>query len=73
MPPKKYYTFMIDSELGAALKAVKQRDHIPESQQIRLAIREWMEKRGVLKQTANKGQPLPKPYGTLRGGRPVGS
>jgi uncharacterized protein (DUF934 family) len=49
MSPKKYYTFMIDPELAEALKVVKERDHIPESQQIRLALREWMEERGVMK------------------------
>jgi hypothetical protein len=49
MTPRRYYTFMIDPDLAEALKAVKERDHIPESVQIRLAIRQWMEARGVMK------------------------
>ncbi len=41
------YSFAIDQELLAALRAVKQRDGIPESEQIRRGIRLWLRQRGV--------------------------
>ncbi|MCX6543791.1 MAG: hypothetical protein NTV05_05185 [Acidobacteria bacterium] len=50
MTPKKYYTFMIDLELADALKRAKERD--PESSEasiIRRALREWLEREGVIK------------------------
>ena len=40
---------MIDPDLAAALKTVKERDGVPESEQIRRAVRQWMEQRGVMK------------------------
>ncbi len=49
MTPKKSYHFMIDSELDAALKRMKERDGIPEGEQIRRALREWLRKKGVMK------------------------
>lgn len=39
MTPKKHYGFMIDPELDAALKTVKERDGISEGEQIRRAQR----------------------------------
>jgi hypothetical protein len=47
--PKKYYTFMIDSDLAVALKAAKQRDGMPEGEQIRRALRAWFYRRRVVK------------------------
>jgi len=47
--PKKLYSFMIDPDLAAALKTVKEQDGVPESEQIRRALRQWMEQRGVMK------------------------
>ena len=49
MAPKKLYSFMIDPDLAAALKTVKEQDGVPESEQIRRALRQWMEQRGVMK------------------------
>jgi hypothetical protein len=46
---KKLYTFAIDPELAEALKDVKVRDGIGESEQIRRALREWFKKKGVNK------------------------
>lgn len=46
MSPKKYYTFMIEPDLAAELKATKERDGIPEAEQIRRALREWFDKQG---------------------------
>ena len=49
MAPKKLYNFLIDPDLAAGLKAVKERDGISESEQIRRAIREALIKKGVMK------------------------
>lgn len=49
MTPKRLYNFRIDPDLDEGLKAVKQRDGIGESEQIRRALREWLEKKGVMK------------------------
>jgi hypothetical protein len=47
--PRRLYNFRIDPELDAGLKAVKERDGISESEQIRRAILEWLQKKGVMK------------------------
>ena len=41
-------TFWVDEELADALKAIKQRDGIPEAEQLRRAIRTWVEGKGVV-------------------------
>jgi hypothetical protein len=45
--PKRPYTLKIDLELLAALRAVKERDGISESEQIRRGIKLWLETKGV--------------------------
>jgi len=45
--PRNRYTFFIDDEQRAALSAIKERDGISESEQIRRAIRAWVEAKGV--------------------------
>jgi hypothetical protein len=45
--PKRVYSFMIDHELDAALKAVKERDGVSEGEQIRRALKDWFAKKGV--------------------------
>lgn len=47
MSPKKLYSFKIDPELADALKRVKERDHIGESEQIRQGLKLWFQKRGI--------------------------
>ena len=47
MTPKRVYSFMIDPELDAALKDVKERDGISEGEQIRRALKAWFADRGV--------------------------
>ena len=49
MTPRKLYNFLIDPDLAAGLKAVKERDGINESEQVRRAIRESLIQRGVMK------------------------
>ena len=54
MTPRKLYNFLIDPDLAEGLKAVKERDGISESEQIRRAIRESLIKRGVMKKAPRK-------------------
>jgi hypothetical protein len=46
MTPRARYTFFIDEQQRDGLRAIKERDGIPESEQIRRAIDEWLERRG---------------------------
>lgn len=46
MSPKKPYTLKIDPELLEALREIKQRDGIPESEQIRRGIQLWLDSKG---------------------------
>ncbi|MGE3275691.1 MAG: hypothetical protein AB7O67_11310 [Vicinamibacterales bacterium] len=45
--PKRRLTFWIDNDLALALKAVKDRDGVPEAEQLRRALRAWFDSRGV--------------------------
>ncbi len=47
MTPRKRYSFWIDDEQAEGLKVVKERDGVLESEQIRRAINDWLEKKGV--------------------------
>jgi hypothetical protein len=47
MTLRKKYSFWIDDEQAEGLKVVKERDGVLESEQIRRAIRDWLEKKGV--------------------------
>ena len=49
MVRRRLYNFRIDDDLDAGLKLVKDRDGIPESEQIRRAVREWLERRKAIK------------------------
>lgn len=49
MTPRARYTFFIDADQRAALAAIKDRDGISESEQIRRAIKAWIEQKGVIK------------------------
>ena len=39
--------FYIDPELAAGLKILKERDGVPESEQIRRGIKLWLESKGI--------------------------
>jgi hypothetical protein len=52
--PRKRATFWIDDEQREGLKAVKERDGVLKSEQIRRAINHWLEKKGVKVKTARK-------------------
>jgi hypothetical protein len=51
---RKLYSFWIDPAQADALKVVKQRDGIPESEQIRRAITAWLETKGVTEKAERK-------------------
>jgi len=48
-PRRRTLTFRIDDELLDGLQAVYARDGILQSEQLRRAIRTWLESKGVLK------------------------
>jgi hypothetical protein len=58
MSPRKLYNFLIDPDLAAALKRVKEDTGIPESEQVRRAIREWMQRRGVIARPRRTRSPI---------------
>ena len=54
MVQRRLYTFRIDPDLDAGFKLVKDKDGIAESEQIRRAVREWLERRGVITKTERR-------------------
>ena len=48
-PKRTRYTFYIDPDLLDALKRIKERDGISESEQIRRALVLWSEQKGAMK------------------------
>ena len=44
---RQRFNFWIDDDLRDGLKAIRDRDGIVESEQIRRAVREWLQKKGV--------------------------
>ncbi len=49
MTPRRKYSFWIDDEQAEGLKAIKDRDGVLESEQIRRALNDWLQKKGVMK------------------------
>jgi hypothetical protein len=49
MTPKARYTFFIDDEQREGLRAIKAARGIPESEQIRRAVDDWLKREGVTK------------------------
>lgn len=47
MTPRTRYNFFIEDEQREGLRAVKERDGIPEAEQIRRAIDDWLARKGV--------------------------
>ena len=50
MARRRLFNFAIDEDLAAGLKAIKSRDGIPESEQVRRALRAWLEAEGFAKE-----------------------
>jgi len=55
--PRKLHNFYLDPDLSDGLKAVKDRDGITEAEQVRRAVRDWLERKGVTKQAAPRRVP----------------
>jgi hypothetical protein len=47
MTPKRYAAFRIDEELLNGLQTVWERDGVAVAEQVRRAIADWLEKKGV--------------------------
>jgi Arc/MetJ-type ribon-helix-helix transcriptional regulator len=54
MAPRRISTFRIDEKLLDGLRAVWERDGVPVSEQVRRAIRAWLESRGVIEKAERK-------------------
>ena len=54
MAPRRMATFRIDEELLEGLRIVWDRDGVAPSEQIRRAIRMWLESKGVMKRAGRK-------------------
>lgn len=47
MTPKRITTFRVDEQLLTGLQQVQERDGVTVPEQVRRAIRDWLEKKGV--------------------------
>jgi hypothetical protein len=54
--PRNRYTFYLEDDDRDALRAIKQRDGISESEQIRRAIKTWIQARGGTTVKAERGK-----------------
>jgi hypothetical protein len=54
MNPRKLHTFRIDEDLLQAMQDIWERDGIQVSEQIRRAIRAWLETKGVTSRRAER-------------------
>ena len=52
--PLKPTTFRLETEIMGALNAIRERDGIPVSEQVRRALRQWIESKGVGFKAARK-------------------
>jgi Arc/MetJ-type ribon-helix-helix transcriptional regulator len=59
MSPKGRYTLFLEDYQREALKTIKERDGVSESEQIRRALDEWHAKRGI-KKTAKRSAQTPR-------------
>jgi hypothetical protein len=54
LSPRKRYTFWIDDRQSRSLEAIRRRDGVLPSEQIRRALDEWFAKSGVKSEAARK-------------------
>ena len=54
MTPRKLHTFRIDEDLFEGLQAIQERDGVLISEQVRRAIRAWLETKGITSRTAER-------------------
>ena len=55
-PNRKMHSFYLDPELSVGLKTLKDRDGISESEQVRRAVRLWLDSKGVKVKTQKGGR-----------------
>jgi hypothetical protein len=55
LSPRKLYSFYINDLQAAGLKAIKKAKDISESEQIRQALNDWLEKHGVQATRTERG------------------
>jgi len=56
MPPRdKVITFRPDNDTFDAMASLRERDGVPFSEQIRRALRAWLESKGAVKRRARTG------------------
>ncbi|MGE3520417.1 MAG: ribbon-helix-helix protein, CopG family [Vicinamibacterales bacterium] len=53
-PVTRTFTFALPEELKTGLQHVKERDGLTEAEQIRRAIRMWLESRGAIKAASQR-------------------
>jgi ribosomal protein S19E (S16A) len=58
---RRKYSFWIDDAQADGLKAIKERDGVLESEQIRRAITRWLEKKGIIMKPERKRAVTRKP------------
>jgi len=58
---RRKYSFWIDAAQADGLKAIKVRDGVLESEQIRRAINRWLEKKGIIMKPERKRAVTRKP------------
>ncbi|HYN10983.1 MAG TPA: hypothetical protein VES67_26615 [Vicinamibacterales bacterium] len=61
MSPRRRYGFWIDDDLLAGLRLVKDRDGILESEQIRRAIKTWLQSKGAIKTDRKRASTRKRP------------
>jgi hypothetical protein len=53
-PRERVITFRPDEDILTAMDTLRERDGVPFSQQIRRALRQWLDQKGVLEKAARK-------------------
>jgi hypothetical protein len=53
-PRRRLFSFAIDDDLAAGLKAIKTRIGVSESEQVRRGIQMWLESQGEMKKAERK-------------------
>jgi hypothetical protein len=53
-PSDRVVTFRPDEDVLKAMETLREREGVPYSQQIRRALRQWLESKGALKQPASR-------------------
>jgi hypothetical protein len=61
MSTRRRYSFWIDEAQARGLKAVKERDGVLESEQIRRALDAWLRRKGAARPGGRRGDPRPRP------------